>query len=91
MLSIEDNTGAMTFRQAALNAAALIPISLAPAALGVAGRLYFGVALLMSVMLLVLSLRAARTTTPQAARRLFLSTLVYLPVVLGALVANRLV
>lgn len=91
MLSIEDDTGAMTFRQAALNAAALIPISLAPAALGIAGRVYFGVALMLSAMLLVLSIHAARSTTPQAARRLFLSTLVYLPVVLGALVANRLV
>lgn len=90
MLSIEDETGAMTFRQAALNAAALIPISLAPAALGIAGRAYFIVAVLLSGMLLVLSIAAARVPSPKSARRLFLSTLVYLPVLLGALVANRL-
>lgn len=91
MLSIEDETGAMTFRQAALNAAALVPISLMPAALGIAGRVYFIVAIAVSAMLLVLSIAAARSPSPKAARRLFLSTLAYLPVLLGALVANRLV
>jgi protoheme IX farnesyltransferase len=90
MLSIDDETGVMTFRQAALNAAALIPISLAPSALGMAGGLYFIVAVLLSGMLLVLSIAAARSPSPQSARRLFLSTLVYLPVLLGVLVANRL-
>ncbi|HEY7233139.1 MAG TPA: heme o synthase [Gemmatimonadaceae bacterium] len=91
MLSIEDETGAMTFRQAALNAAALIPISLAPTALGIAGRTYFGVAAVLSGMLLALSIAASRQPSPKSARRLFLSTLLYLPVLLGVLVANRLV
>jgi protoheme IX farnesyltransferase len=91
MLSIEDETGRMTFRQAALNAAALIPISLLPTALGVAGRTYFVAAIVLSAMLLVLSIAAARTPSPQSARRLFLSTLLYLPALLGILVANRIV
>jgi protoheme IX farnesyltransferase len=91
MLSVEDETGAMTFRQAALNATALIPISLAPSALGIAGRWYFVAAVILSGMLLVLSIAAARFPSPKSARRLFLSTLVYLPVLLGILVANRLV
>jgi heme O synthase-like polyprenyltransferase len=42
-------------------------------------------------MLLVLSIAAARTPSPQSARRLFLSTLLYLPALLGILVANRIV
>jgi protoheme IX farnesyltransferase len=91
MLSIDDEGGAMTFRQAALNAAALIPISLAPAALGLAGRWYFVVALSLSLVLLALSLAAARLPSVTSARRLFLFTLLYLPVLLGTLVANRLV
>jgi protoheme IX farnesyltransferase len=91
MLSIEDGTGEMTFRQAALNAAALVPISLAPTALGMAGRTYFATAALLSLSLLVLSIAAARSPSPRAARRLFLATLAYLPVLLGVLVANRLV
>jgi len=38
-----------------------------------------------------LAFAAARAPSPKSARRLFLSTLAYLPVLLGALVANRLV
>jgi protoheme IX farnesyltransferase len=91
MLSVEDENGAQTFRQAALNAAALLPISLAPAVLGLAGRTYFVCALLLSGMLLVLSIGTARAPSPRSARRLFLGTLVYLPALLGIMVANRIV
>ena len=91
MLSIEDETGAMTFRQAALNATALIPVSLAPTALGMAGRTYFFVAAALSGALLALSILAARVPSPKTARRLFLFSLVYLPVLLAVLVANRIV
>jgi protoheme IX farnesyltransferase len=91
MLSVEDETGVVTFRQAMLNAIALLPISLAPAALGMAGAAYFVVAAGLSIMLLVLSIAASRSPTPKTARRLFLGSLVYLPVLLIALVANRLV
>ena len=90
MLSIEDETGALTFRQAALNAAALIPVSLAPTVLGVAGLAYFLVAFLLSGALLALSILAARAPSPKTARRLFLATLAYLPLLLGVLVANRI-
>ena len=54
-----------------------------------AGRTYFIVALVLSTMLLVLSIAAMRAPSPKSARRLFLSTLVYLPTLLGVLVANR--
>ena len=91
MLSLEDETGALTFRQAAVNAAALLPISLAPTALLMSGRLYFATAVLLSAMLLVLSIAAARAPSPGSARRLFLSSLVYLPVLLAALVADRII
>ena len=91
MLSLEDETGSLTFRQAALNAAALLPISLVPTALVMSGRLYFVTAAVLSFMVLALSIVAARAPSPAAARRLFLSTLVYLPVLLAVLVADRIV
>ena len=91
MLSLEDETGALTFRQAALNAAALLPISLVPTALGMAGRGYFVVAAGLSVALLLLAIAAAHAPSPRSARRLFLATLAYLPALLGALVVNRIV
>ena len=89
MLSLDDGTGATTFRQAALNAAALLPISLVPVALAMAGRVYFALALALSTGLLLLALDGARRPTPARARRLFLATLTYLPALLGALVVSR--
>ena len=91
MLSIEDEGGSMTFRQAALNAAALLPISLLPSVLVIAGRTYFIAAGVLSTTLLVLSVAAARAPSPKSARRLFLFTLAYLPILFGVLVANRIV
>ena len=91
MLSLEDDTGQLTFRQAALNAAALVPVSLAPSVLLMSGRIYFGTAVVLSLMLVVLSIAAARAPSPASARRLFLSTLIYLPVLLATLVADRIV
>jgi heme o synthase len=88
MMSENDAEGSATFRQAALDAAALVPISLAPVLLAMAGWLYFVVALPLSVALLALAVVTARAPTPVRARRLFLGTLAYLPTLLGALVAG---
>lgn len=87
MLSVGDAGGVATFRQAALNAAALLAVSLAPTVLGMAGRAYFIVALTLAGALLALALDAARAPSPARARRLFLATLVFLPALLGVLVA----
>jgi protoheme IX farnesyltransferase len=89
MLSIDDDGGRSTFRQAALNAVALVPISLAPTAFLMAGRAYFVGALLLSSGLLVMAIAAARSPSIITARRLFLATLVYLPVLLGLMVVDR--
>jgi protoheme IX farnesyltransferase len=90
MMSENDAEGSATFRQAALDAAALVPISLAPVLLAMAGWMYFAVALPLSVALLALAVASARAPTPVRARRLFLGTLAYLPTLLGALVAGAI-
>ena len=90
MMSESDTDGSATFRQAALDAAALVPISLAPVLLAMAGWIYFVVALLLSVALLALAVASARAPTPARARRLFRGTLAYLPTLLGALVAGAI-
>jgi heme o synthase len=89
-MSESDTDGSATFRQAALDAAALVPISLAPVLLAMAGWIYFVVALLLSVALLALAVASARAPTPARARRLFHGTLAYLPTLLGALVAGAI-
>ena len=90
MLSINDAEGSATFRQAALDASALLPISLAPVLLAMAGWPYFVLALALSGALIALAVAGARAPTRIRARRLFLATLAYLPLLLGALVAGAI-
>ena len=89
MLSVGDEDGGATFRQATLNAAALMPVGLVPFVLGMAGAVYFAGALVLSAGLFVLAVTAARQPSTSAARRLFLATLVYLPAILSLMAANR--
>lgn len=90
MMSADDAEGTTTFRRAAVDAAALVPISLAPVLLAMAGWPYFVVALALSGALFGLAVAGARSPTPARARRLFLGTLAYLPTLLGALVAGAI-
>ena len=89
MLSVGDEDGGATFRQATLNAAALLPVGLVPFVLGMAGAVYFAGALILSAGLFALALVAARAPSATAARRLFLATLVYLPAILSLMAVNR--
>ena len=89
MLSVGDTDGAATFRQAMVNAAALLPVGLVPFVLGMAGAVYFAGALVVSAGLFGLAVIAARTPSPASARRLFLATLIYLPAILSQMAANR--
>jgi protoheme IX farnesyltransferase len=89
MLSVDDADGGSTFRQATLNAAALLPVGLVPFVLGMAGAVYFAGALVLSAGLFLLAVMAARAPSPVTARRLFLATLIYLPAILALMAANR--
>jgi protoheme IX farnesyltransferase len=90
MLSVNDPDGRATFHQAMLYAFALIPASVAPAAMGVAGRVYFVGALMLSVAYLAGAALAAYRPSVAAARRLFTISLVYLPALLALLIADRI-
>ncbi len=89
MPSVGDTDGSLTFDQASLQAAALVPVSLAPTLLGMTGAVYFAGAALVSGWMLHAALRARRERTMSAARRLFLASLVYLPCLLVLLIADR--
>jgi protoheme IX farnesyltransferase len=89
MLPVLEPDGRRTGRQAVLYAAALVPVSILPAFLGVAGRPYAWVALALGVALLSLSARFASARTDRAARALFYGTLVYLPLVWAAMMLDH--
>jgi protoheme IX farnesyltransferase len=89
MLPVLEPDGRSTARQAVLYAAALLPVSLAPTLLGMAGAIYFGAAFLLSAGLLWLSIRFARDRGVPAARRLFYGSILYLPALWIVMIANR--
>jgi protoheme IX farnesyltransferase len=89
LLPVLEPDGRRTGRQALLYAAALWPVSLLPAALHIAGAPYSVVATLLGCGLIALSARFARERSTRTARQLFLYSIVYLPLLWGALVADR--
>ena len=82
MLSVGDPDGRLTFGHATLYAAALLPVSLAPTIVGIAGTFYFVGALALSSIFLYASFSAVRECTMEKARRVFKLSLAYLPALL---------
>ena len=79
MLPVVDPSGTSTARQTALSALALLPVSLVPAAIGMAGNLYLAGALVLGGLMTLASLDFARAPGAERARRLLLASVVYLP------------
>ena len=90
LLPVLEPDGRSTGRQALLYAVVLLPVSVAPAVVGLAGPAYVAVALALGAALVALSVRFARERSTTAARRLFLASIVYLPLLWGALVVDRI-
>ena len=67
--------GMVTARQIVLCSLALLPISLFPTLVGLAGTVYFYGALTLSLAFLVVAARAAWQRSPQSARALFRTTI----------------
>jgi protoheme IX farnesyltransferase len=62
---------------------ALVPVSLTPTLLGLTGRWYLGGALVASLAFFVVAVGTARAMSETAARKLFLASLLYHPVLLA--------
>jgi len=93
VLPVVDRSGRRTSRAVLLWSLALIPISLIPAwALpGMFGWLYLAVAFAAGLWMLRASARLVRARTDEAARALFIASIVYLPLVLLAMLADSLI
>ena len=89
MLSVGDHEGRSTFWYAALYALVLFPVSLTPTIVGISGPWYFYGAVLLSAWLVWVGIRAAHERSNAVARRLFLTSVWYLPVLLGLMAANK--
>lgn len=90
LLPVLEPDGRRTGQQALLYAAALWPVSLLPALVGLGALPYSIVATALGIGFIALAAAFARDRSVARARHLFLFSIVYLPLLWGALVLDRL-
>lgn len=91
MLPVVDPSGQRAGAQAVVAALLLVPVSLVPAVQNLAGPMYFGSALALSVGQLLCAILFMMRLDDLAARRLLRFSLVYLPLVMILLMLGPLV
>ncbi|MGI8469492.1 MAG: heme o synthase [Pyrinomonadaceae bacterium] len=89
MLPVVEPAGKITARQIVIFTVLLIPVSLAPFFLGIAGWIYLIGAIVLGAWFLYASIQAARTKTIPQARKLLLVSVLYLPLIFALLVFNH--
>src|SRR5262245_55673203 len=89
LLPIVDRDGHSTERQIVIHSFALLAAGLAPTLFGVAGALYFAVALVLGIGFLAIAVDAAVRPGAAAARRVMLASLIYLPVLLACMAWDK--
>lgn len=88
MLPVVEPNGRVTAQQIVVYTLMLLPVSLLPVALGMAGKIYLYGALVLGLLFLYSSLRAAFSMSRQSARRLLLASVLYLPLLFILMVLN---
>jgi len=88
MMPAADPSGALTGRAAFVHALALLPVTGALAAAGITGSAFLVTSQIAGLAFAALGLAFARDRVRLTARRLFLASIIYLPVVLGLMVAD---
>jgi protoheme IX farnesyltransferase len=86
--AVTDPTGRTAGLLAIFGAAALLPVSLIPLQLGLAGMAYGVAVLFLDLIYLAASLSFARCRNDQTARRLLIASLVYLPALLAVFLGS---
>ena len=95
MLPVVEPDGRSTSLRILLYSLALIPVSMAPTLLGMAGRIYFVGALLIGIALFSFGVRLAALELPllsarskQRARQLLQATVFYLPILFALMMLD---
>jgi protoheme IX farnesyltransferase len=88
MLPVVEPDGRITGQQIVIYTLMLLPVSLLPTALGISGRAYFFGAIILGLLFLYSSVRAAFSQSRQEARRLLLASVIYLPLLFILMVVN---
>ncbi len=89
MLPVVEPDGRSTAAQIVLYASTLIPVSVSPSMVGIAGGAYAAIALTLGFVFLLYAIGFARSRDQVAARRLFLASVIYLPLLWTAMLVNH--
>ena len=90
VLPVVDWSGTSSGTHSVTNCLALLPVALLPTLIGMAGTIYFVVALLSSAGLLWTAVALRRSGTLADARRLMMASLLYLPLLLAVMAIDKL-
>jgi protoheme IX farnesyltransferase len=90
MLPNIDPDGSRTAQQSIGNTIALILASLFPFVMGMSGRIYLVAALVLGAGFLYCAIQFSRQMTLPRAKMLFFASIIYLPLLLVAMVSNKL-
>jgi protoheme IX farnesyltransferase len=90
LIAVQDHDGRRTATHALVFGCALVPVSLTPAFVGLAGFPYLVVATVLGTAFLILAVRFLAERSESRARALFLGSLVYLSLLWVSLVSARL-
>ncbi len=88
MVTVIDPKGTLASSQILIYSLALLPVSMAPTLVGMAGQLYFYCALLLGIVYLSSGVNLCWRKSTVAARKLLLTSVVYLPLLYGVMVVN---
>ena len=89
MLPVVEPEGRVTGQQIVIYTVMLLPVSLLPTLLGISGKVYLYGAIVLGLLFLMSSLRAAFSQSRQQARQLLLASVLYLPLLFVLMVLNR--
>jgi len=89
MLPNVEESGELTFKMLLLYSTALLPLGVCMALLGLTGWLAAWGSLALGASVLALGWRFASAPTYLSARRVFLASVAYLPLILGVMIADR--
>ncbi|MDB6016085.1 MAG: Protoheme farnesyltransferase [Pedosphaera sp.] len=90
MLPVVDPQGERTGRQAISHTLGLLPISLAPFIFHLAGPIYLVGAFVLGLVYLWFAIQFSRQLTIPRARQLFFTSILYLPLLLGLMVIDKI-
>ena len=89
MISSDDPTGARSASQSVFFCMILFMVAGLPAFLGIATVFYLLAELILGGIFIAVAMRFLKTRTRSDARRLFITSIIYLPLLLGALVLSK--